>query len=165
MATLEELIKQGLLREHTPDMEQWEMPERHLYLTTEFGVWRETVLEPAARLRGRNLVPYEQVEQLFYEYVLGKPMAYSVGYRKLDPHGQHIWELKTEDMRVFGWFVKKKYFVATSGEFKDKLSREKQKVSTNKLYKPFIEGVWNFREALDLDQPKFISGIAYHDIL
>ena len=158
MATLENLEKSGVLARHSPDLEYWEMPERFITYTKDFGIWLEKTLRQADTKRGRNLSPYEQVEQIFYDFVIGNPMAYSVDYRKLDPLGQHIWELKTEDMRVFGWFVRKRHFLVVCGEFKDKIPRAK-------FYKPYIQRVCDFRAALPLDEPKVNTGVSYNDVL
>lgn len=157
MATLEQLETGGHLHRYDADLETWEMPERHMFHAPDFGLWFENVLKPAPCKRGRNVSPYEQVEQIFYDFVVGHPMAYSVDYRKLDPITQHIWEFKTQDVRVFGWLCRRRHFVAVCGDFKDNLVRAKQ-------YKPYIEQVSAFRQALDLDEPKAIHGVKYHDI-
>lgn len=154
----------GLLREHFPDLERWEMPERHMYCTPEFDNCISAIA-PAPRVRGRNLTPHDQVEQLIYEYIVGLPMAYGVGYRKLEPLGQHIFEFRPLDVRIFGWFAEKRHFIATAAELKDKLDSKKQKKSTNALYKPFVDGAVSVRNALPLDAPKCITGIRYADIL
>ena len=164
MATLEQLVEQGVLRKHEADLEAWEMPERHLYLSDAFRL-AASFLYIAPKKRGRNVSPGDQVEQLFYDYVVGNPMTYSVHFRKLEPLTQHLWEFKTQDVRVFGWFARQRHFVATFGELKDNLSREKQKVSTNVLYKPYIDHAKLTRDNLQLDAPKMITGLSYADVL
>ena len=158
MATLEQLAAGGQLIRHEPDFEQWEMPSRFILYPPEFPGWYEGDFKNAPRVRGRNLSPYEQAEQILYEFMLGRPMAYDVDYKKLGPLGQHVWELKTPDVRIFGWFARRRYFVAVRGELKDKIPNAK-------LYGPYIESVVNFRTALDLDLPKAVTEIAKDAIL
>jgi hypothetical protein len=85
-------------------------------------------------------------------------MGYDVDYKKLDPLRQHVWELKTPDVRVLGWFAKKRYFVAVCGELKDKIPKAK-------MYAPYVQSVVNFRENLDLDIPKAVIEINKDAIL
>jgi hypothetical protein len=158
MATLEQLEAGGQLCRYVADLEHWEMPNRCITHAPDFGVWFATALKTEATKRGRNTSPYEQVEQLFYEFIVGQPMAYSVNYRKLEPISRNVWELKTVDVRVFGWLTRKCHFLAVCGEFKDNLKAAK-------LYKPYIDAVCVFRDRLDLDEPKSICGVTANDVL
>jgi hypothetical protein len=99
-----------------------------------------------------------QAEQICYDYVLGRPLAYSVDYRKLDPLTSHVWELKTPDVRIFGWFSLKRNFVAVCGSLKKGVPKYKK-------YEPFIRAVTDFRAALDLDEPKAITGVNHNDVI
>jgi hypothetical protein len=103
MATLEQLESSGQIIRHQPDFEHWELPNRMISYAPQFASWFG-VLEGAPRIRGRDTSPYDQVEQIFFDFALGRPMAYSVDYRKLEPLGEHVWEFKTPDMRVV-WLV------------------------------------------------------------
>lgn len=85
-------------------------------------------------------------------------MAYSIDVRKLEPHGQHVSELKTEDVRIFGWLAKKGHFVAVCGSLKKVIPRAKD-------YAPFIKAVVDFRAALELDEPKTLLGVTLHEVL
>jgi hypothetical protein len=165
MATIEELEHNQTWLRHKPDLEDWELQERCLLLSKCWQTWQTNKLKPASRIRGRDLSPFEQVEQLFYEYVVGKPLVYGVHRRKLEPVGLHIWELKTEDVRIFGWFIMQRHFVAVCGEFKAKLSKEVLNKSTNKLYQPYIENVRDYRSNIPLDEPKLTTAVAYNDVL
>jgi hypothetical protein len=158
MATLEQLEIGGQLHRYDAELEQWEMPERCITHTPDFGLWLENALKPVPCKRGRNLSPYEQVEQVFYDFIVGRPMAYSVNYRKLEPHYQHIWELKTLDVRIFGWLPRNRHFLAVCGDLKDNLT-------SGKLYKPHVKTVSDFRSSLDLNDPKSVHGVVANDVL
>lgn len=158
MSTLDQLVQLGKLLKLEPEMERNEFPERHVYTSPEANAWMETTLAAARRDRGRDLWPLEQVEQLFYDFVIGRPLVYDQQRKKLDPIGQHVWELKTEDVRLIGWFPKKKNFVVVCGQMKRDLRNRK-------LYTPCIlHTVW-FRQNLDIDEPKSITGVHHDDIL
>jgi hypothetical protein len=158
MATLEQLESGGILHRYDADLSHFEMPERCITHTPDFWTWFETVLKQRPKKRGRDLSPYEQVEQIFYDFIIGRPMAYSVDYRKLEPIPQNTWELKTLDVRVFGWLTRKRHFLAVCGDLKDNLT-------SAKLYKPHIKAVTDFRTALNLDDPKAVTGVSANDVL
>ncbi len=118
----------------------------------------EATLKLASRDRGRDLWPWEQVEQLLFDFVVGRPLSYDTQRKKLDPLTQHVWELKTEDVRLIGWFPRRKCFVAVCGRMKREIQRAK-------LYAPCINNVGWFRSQLGLDEPKSVVGMRYDDIL
>lgn len=165
MATLEELVAAAVLVRHEADLEDWELPVRCLFLAKGLDDWLENVLPTVPAKAKKKPKPSEEVGQLFFEFVVGRPMAYSVDYRKLDPLGLHVWELKTEEVRIFGWFYKKGHFIACCGDLKDNLSKAKQNKSTNELYKPHIDGVCDYREKLQLDGPKHITAVSHEEVL
>jgi hypothetical protein len=108
MATLEYLLATSHLIKHEPDLDHDELPERIICFAPSFTAWLNETLATIGRRQRRQLTPYEQVEQILYEFVIGRPMAYSVDYRKLDPPIlAHVWELKTPDVRLFGWFARR----------------------------------------------------------
>jgi hypothetical protein len=158
MATLEDLVAMGHLLPHRADLDNGELPDRAVYFDPAFDSGFGAKLPLLSRLHGRKLTPHEQAEQLLYDFVIGRPMAYSVDYRKLDPLSAHAWELKTPDVRLFGWFPRRANLVIVSGELKDNLP-------TFKAYSPFIQEVIAFRGGLDLDEPKSVTGVTHDEIL
>jgi len=104
------------------------------------------------------LFPYEQVDQILYDFVIGRPLVYDVQRNKLDPLTQHVWELKTEDVRLIGWFPRRKHFVVVCGRMKREIPRAA-------LYKPCINHTVWFRDSLGLDDPRPVMGVRYDDIL
>jgi hypothetical protein len=158
MATLEYLVATGKLHKFDPELEPNEIPVRFTYFAPEAWAWCMKTLAAAKRDRGRDLTPIEDVESLLIDFALGRPMAYSVDYRKLDPLSHHIWELKTVDVRLIGWFPRKATFVAVCG-------RLKKELRAFKYYSPCITHAAWFRTNLDLDEPKAIVGVKHNDVL
>jgi hypothetical protein len=158
MATLEHLAATNKLLKHEPDLDDHELPERIAYFAPDFDEWLEAGLWSLDAKRGRDLTPFEQVEQILYEFVIGHPMAYSVDYRKLEPLRVHVWELKTPDVRLFGWFPRKATIVLVCGTLKENVNKFK-------AYTPFVEAVAAFRNAIDLDEPKSVTGVRQNEVL
>jgi len=158
MATLAHLLVAGKLHSYTPMLEPHEMPSRFVYFTPEARAWFEHTLMVAPSDRGKHLSPVEEADLLLTDFVIGRPMAYSLDYRKLDPLGHHVWELKTIDVRLIGWFPRKATFIAVCGRLKRELKRAG-------LYQPCILHTTWFRANLDLDEPRAITGVNHHDVL
>jgi hypothetical protein len=158
MATLEHLVATSRLLQHAPDLEDGEQFERVLYLTPEFDVWLGKTLSALGHMHGRNRTPYEQAEQILYEYVVGRRLAYGTGFHPLDPLASHVWELKTPDLRLFGWFARRSHLILVCAELKDHLSR-------SAAYAPYVARVVAYRNALELDEPKAVVGVRYDEVL
>ncbi|MDP3161036.1 MAG: hypothetical protein Q8N31_13530 [Reyranella sp.] len=157
MATIGDLENAGKLIGHDADLESHEFPTRWIHLAPQALAWLTTVLPSESADGGRKISPYEQVEQIFYEYVIGRPMAYARDRKKLNPVGYHVWEFKTPDARLFGWLPKRRHFIVVCGQMKRHLTN-------NKDYAPYVEKVVHFRSTLDLDEPKFLTGVLPNDI-
>lgn len=158
MATLEELVAAGNLLEYEADLEDAEFPERAVYFTPDFDAWVAGTLAGLVRRKGRNMSPYEQAEQRLYEFVIGKRLAYGSEFHPLDPLTASVWELKVADVRLFGWFPKRRHFIIVRAELKEKLRKHSD-------YAPHIARVVAFRDALDLDEPKAVTGVRQDEVI
>lgn len=158
MATLASLVAAGMLAKHEPDLESHEQPLRLVYLALEVSAWFSHTLKAAPADRDRALTPSEQVEQLLYEFVIGRPMTYGWHYHPLHPLTRLTWELRTTDVRLIGWFPNRGIFLAVCGRLKSELR-------SSRLYTPCLQhAVW-FRNNLDLDPPKAVTGVSRHAVL
>jgi hypothetical protein len=124
----------------------------------EADAWAGATLRTAPRGRAKNLSPFQQVEQLLFDFVIGRPLVYDAQRKKLNPVNKHVWELKTHDVRLIGWFPRKRCFVIVCGRLKSEIPHAR-------LYTPCVSLVNWFRDQLDLDEPKAIMGVRYGDIL
>ena len=109
-------------------------------------------------MHGRDRSPLEQAEQILYDFAIGRPLAYGSSYHPLDPQASYVWELKTPDIRLFGWFPKRRHLVIVCWELKDNLKKHSE-------YAPYVKRVTAFRDALDLDEPKAVTGVSRNDVL
>jgi hypothetical protein len=158
MATLEHLAAIEELIRHEPDLESDEFPERFVYFAPEFARWVADTLSGEACRQGRNRTPHEQTEQILYDFIIGRRLAYGSAYHPLDPLPAYLWELKTPDMRLFGWFPRRRHFIIVCGELKDNLRKRS-------WYTPYTDRVVAFRNTLDLDEPKSVAGVRQDEVL
>lgn len=156
MATIAMLEAAGHLLEFEPDLEEGEFPSRWVHQAPCFPAWFES-LKNETPDAPRNLSPYEQVEQALYDYCMGKPLIYDRDRRRLDPQLFGVWEFKTADVRVFGWLPQKRHFIAHHVAMRRDLKPASK-------YDQHRNDVVAFRDALDLDHPKFLTGLVPRDI-
>ncbi len=71
------------------------------------------------------------------------------------PQSHDVWEIKTPDLRLLGWFVTPIEFVCVHIESKSRLASEKARGIN--LYNIYRNNVRRFRDALPIDEPKIVS--------
>ena len=158
MATLFELCKQGQLIRVDAALGPEEMDQRCLYLLPKVRDWIESTLQHLVSTWEVETSPIEQLDELLHRFCVGKPLQHGKRYKKLDPRGKHVWELKTGDLRIFGWFPQIDMFVICA-------IHPTHAVKKHGLYAGFRDEVIRVRAALELDEPKCIEGDDYDDVL
>ncbi|MGA2817363.1 MAG: hypothetical protein ABSE67_13885 [Xanthobacteraceae bacterium] len=98
--------------------------------------------------------PSEQVDNVLYRWISGKDIIYSRQFQDLMPMADEVWEMKTADIRIFGWMYQPRKFIAVFGDYAD-LYKGRNKTRS---YDDARGKVVRERDNLDLDQPKFVSG-------
>ncbi|WP_040849926.1 hypothetical protein [Nitrospirillum viridazoti] len=157
MATLEQIAARGDISNYEIDLEADEHAEALFYYAPVFATNHDEKLSHLGRKAGRKESPSEQVYSIIREFIIGRRLVYDVQRKRLVPDSNYVWEMKTQDVRIFGWFPRKSVFVAVDVELKDNLLEHDK-------YDPFINAVVSFRDALDLDPPKFLTGISANDL-
>jgi hypothetical protein len=160
MATLSMLITSGSLELIEVDLDPDILPQRCLYAFPSVIRWLEEVLPTLAPEWGEGKqTPLEQVDFLFSQFIAGGNVSHwqACHIMKPQPGDHHIWELKTKDVRFFGWFPKKDIFVIAQAE-------SAKKVKEHGLYRGMRNACVQCREWLDLDEPKAVVG-GYEDVL
>jgi hypothetical protein len=159
MATLLELCEQGVLDTIDP-LEADEVPWRTLYGTAEFLAWLEHGL-PSLNHNElySDLSPEEQVFAAFAEYVSGEELLDDRRFKKLSCRPEHyVWELKTDEVRIFGWVPHRDAFICCFGDSKDR-------IVTFDSYGTYIARTVNVRNKLNLDEPKLLASGALKDVV
>lgn len=158
MATLIELAESGHLHKFDTGDEVTAPPERLIYVRTNVLDWINNALPSLQPVWKVEIQPIEQLYALFEDFLLGRPIVIGRQMHILHHHGAGIWELKTPDIRIFGWFPCKDCFVVTDIDCATR-------VKTHKLYAGYRDQGVHFRDHLALDEPKFIEGDDPYDVI
>ena len=151
MATLLELETTGELVRLDPELGPREMEDRRIFLLPRA---REQIERDIAVLESTwqvEISPIEQLDALVHRFCTGQPLSINTQFRCLNHLGEGVWELKTGDLRLFGWFPLRDCFICC-----DCISADLVKVSD--LYYGLCRQVAWYRDKLNLDDPKFLSG-------
>ena len=158
MATLVNLAIIGSVIKVDPILGLREMELRRIYLLPRAQEWLKNVLPETDSDRLTEEVPLMQVDALFYEFCSGQALRVGTRFKALVHLGDGVWELKTADVRLFGWFTQKDCFVVSDCD-------SKYRILKLGLVRPYSEQAVRFRENLDLDEPKFVPGDNPDDVI
>ena len=158
MATPIQLGKRGALFK-LDALEPGVQEFRELYASPELYKWLTDVLPNMVSSWQTELSPLEQFDDLSGIFCAGDRLEYQTQFKPLTHITDGVWELKTSDIRVFGWFFRKDCFI---GAVADDATRIKQ----HNLYHGYANVTTRrFRDALDLDQPKYVPGDDPHAVV
>lgn len=158
MATLLHLAGSGHVIKIDPVLGLRELELRRIYLLPRAHKWLAEVLPDTDSDRNIQETPSEQVDALIYEFCSGKPLPVGRRFKALVHLGDGVWELKTADIRLFGWFTQKDCFVVSD-------CNSKYNVLKSNMYRGYCEQAVRLRNALDLDEPKFVTGENPDDVV
>jgi hypothetical protein len=152
MATLSELELRGDIWKMDPALPPREQEERAIFASPALLAWIANVLPGLGSTWNIEMSPIEQLDVLVGDFCAGHELTYKHHFKPLLHKLDGIWELKTADLRVFGWFPVKDHFLAVKADLADR-------VKISGLYNGYCGEVDRFRTALELDDPKHIQGI------
>lgn len=150
MATLMTLMERGDLDQIEIELSPGQMPEGFLAATPRCRDWllNDLPMLETTVVGGRQ-TPSEQVDDILYRFVTGKALNIGVDFKHMHPHQDEVWELRTDDVRIFGWFAHEHAFVGVVADASDR-------VHEFGLHAPYLREVVRVRNELDLDNPKFV---------
>src|SRR5579872_1804666 len=131
---------------------------RCIYLSKKLQNWMVNDLPNLQATWQTELTCQEQVLELMEMFCAGDPLDSSTQFHALRPIDRGVWELKTGDVRIFGWFPKKDHFIGV-------VAHDAFRVKYHDLYHGLVGEVVRYRNALDLDAPKFIPGDDPHAVV
>lgn len=152
MSTLAELDQQGALHKLDPQLGPREQEERLIYASPKFAKWVADELPGLGSDRALEVLPAGQLDALFADFTRGKALTYDHQFKPLHPRSESTWELKTADLRIFGWFACMDCFIAVVATTKAFILEHEGIVAG------YVGEVVRFRNLLDLDPPKLIEG-------
>ncbi len=151
MATVIELARRGRLEVFEPDLGFRQQAERILYARPEVWRWINKNLAGLPSEIESDISPAERLDDLLNLYCAGEPLMFDRQLKPLQHWGNGIWELKTFELRLFGWFYRKDMFLCCDID-------AATKVKASGLYAGYRNQAVRMRTLLDLDPPKFIIG-------
>jgi hypothetical protein len=158
MATVLDLDQRGDLHLFEA-LEPQERYHRRIYASPLLRTWLVNTLPTLQSSWGIELSPQEQFADLSELFCAGERLTYETSFKPLTHITDGVWELKTDDIRIFGWFCEKNCFI---GAVADDATR----IKTHGLYKGYANVTTKqFRDGLDLDNPKFVPGDDPHAVV
>ena len=102
--------------------------------------------------------PIQQLDALLEIYCSGETLTFGPQFKPIRHVKDGIWELKTPDLRIFGWFHIKDCFIAGAIDLAFN-------VKSHGLYAGYAGVVARYRDQLDLNEPKFVPGENPNDVV
>lgn len=157
MATITKLEANGLIKVLV-ELDRGKQPERLFFASSGFQRWLENELSELGSTWNLDETPQMQMNSLLAQFIGGDALAFGRRFKVLKPIGDGVWELKTADLRIIGWFATKDCFVAVCADTAEQIKQYR-------LYDGYRRSVARFRDALPIDEPKFVAGDNPDDVI
>ena len=159
MPTIEHLVSSGAISRIEVALVGREQAQRLLYGTPDFIAWLQTLADGAEpEKRVGQATAAEQIDQLFYLFLSGARLNNIRQFRYIRAEKNAVWELKTPDTRIFGWFMQRDCFVCVFGNWADK-------VKDHDLYRGYRIAIRRLRRELGIDNTLCVQGVDPGDVL
>ena len=158
MATVLELCEAGKLTKLDPCLDHRTMETRLWYVSPRLEAWLSNDLPKLGSSWNIEISPQEQLAVLVEEYAKGEFLSFQRSFHPIRHVGGGVWMMKTADLRIFGWFWKRDHFIGHCADLAER-------VKLIPLYHGYAGDVVRFREAIELDEPKFIAGVDPNDVI
>jgi hypothetical protein len=156
MATFAKIIEDRILIPVVVPLPKGKFYDRHLYAYPRSFRWmKETVPTLVTGRWESAFTPREQLILRVKEWLSGDEIKDGPMFQAMrHPKGSDVWELKTDDIRLFGWMYQRKKIIIAAHGYADHY-KEPTKI---KDYADDVRAVMSARDALPLDGPKFVKG-------
>jgi hypothetical protein len=155
MATFVSIVEeQKLLIPVRLKLPRKQFPERKFYAYPECIEWMKQVPQMKTGRVASDFTPHEQLVERLRQWIAGDPMEYGRMFHDMDPRTDDVWEMKTADLRIFGWMYKPREFIAVRGGYAD----DYKEPTKTKNYADDRRAVVEARNALPLDVDKSVRG-------
>src|ERR1700730_18702019 len=155
MMTFDKLLELKRLVRVTMPLPRGQFHERKFYAYPECFEWMRNKVPTMVTGRiASAFTPREQLIERLRQWMVGDPMAYGPMFHDMDPRSDEGWEIKTADLRIFGWMYRPREFIAVRGGYTDDY-KEPTKI---KNYADDRREVVRARDSLPLDGDKYAKG-------
>ncbi|MDF1599686.1 hypothetical protein PZ895_07840 [Mesorhizobium sp. YIM 152430] len=159
MATLDELAATGVLVRVRVRLKRTEFEDRRFYADPGFLGWLNTDVKAARSFYRDHIAPAQQALAILQSYNAGHAFIGSRMFQRMSPSSDDIWEMRTPDLRFFGWVPTRDCFIAVKGDLFENLKNDKS------LYERHRIDAKLHRADTDLDEPKYQAGAKEADIV
>ena len=156
MATFAKILEGKLLIPVEVRLGRGKFYERKLYAYPASLKWmKETVPTLKTGRKHSAQTPAEQLIMRLQQWLSGAEIKKGPMFKEMDyPRENDVWELKTDDLRLFGWMYRPKQFIIASHGYADDY-KDPTKI---KNYADDVRAVMEARDTLPLDGPKLVKG-------
>jgi hypothetical protein len=132
---------------------------RYVYASDDFLGWMANGLPLIHASDETQASPKAQLDTALTRFCDGVVLAYGRDVRTLEPYTKHVWELKSPDLRLFGWFPAKNYLVVHRGGDANHLHGDRER------YTPLIDSTAQFRDSLVPPLPGPVRGVRLENVV
>jgi hypothetical protein len=156
MATFEKILEERILVPVKIRLGRGHFYERELYA---YPSCLQSLKEIVPTLTTGRInsaqTPAEQLIMRLQQWLSGAEIKKGPMFKEMDyPRENDVWEMKTDDLRLFGWMYRPKKFIIAAYGYTDHY-KEPTKI---KNYADDVRAVMEARDALPLDGPKLVKG-------
>lgn len=159
MATLDELVNAKELHEVIVNPGRGQLRRRSIYLAPSAKQWFDETLAGLDPAEADDFRPIMQVLTLFRTYISGEAMIENEDFKLMLPEENDVYELRTHDVRIYGWFYRPSIFIGVSADTMIQVH------TVNGLASGHRNSVVIYRAASTLDPPLFEEGASTDDVL
>lgn len=134
---------------------------RRIYVSWRFAEWTRAGLRSVVVSDSSQASAASQLNAELVSFCRGGALMVGQDFRCLEPTRDSIWELKTPDLRLFGWFICKNCMVLHAGGDANQLHGGKGWAE----YEPYISDCVAYRNSLTPALPGPISGVKASDVV
>jgi len=154
MATIATLLGKELIKITVPLGPNEGQPIREIFAVPCVGDWIKNTLPGLPTEAGAGSTPQEELDELLFHFISSKGrLVYGKMFKDLMPAGDEVWELKTYQLRIFGWMYRKDQFIAVVPRRAVEVKRG------TRGYDAAKKKVIDTRNRIPLDGPKFVGGV------
>jgi hypothetical protein len=120
MVTFDKILDDKVIIRVRLRLGRGQFDERKLYVYPRCLEWMKA--EVPRMVTGRvqsDFSPAEQLSTRLLQWITGQPMAQGRMFHDMKPEKDGVWELKTADLRIFGWMYRPRQFIAVCGGYTD----------------------------------------------
>lgn len=156
MATLEELEVRGELFKLVSA--KISPQRREIWILPDVKHWLTRVLPTLTQFYDdQQSTPKEQAWQIIASFLRGEELYEEEDFWLMRPSEADVFELKSPDIRFFGWFARPKCFIIVAAD-------TFENTHNPPLHNGYRDMVIRVRNAIDLDEPKFVEGAGPSDV-